>query len=103
MAKVGRNQSCPCGSGKKYKRCHGTNLPESPPPFQSYQRLQASELIRTHQQGHGRPIIAAKVADHQVVAVGSKIYYSKNWKTFPDFLGSYIFSKLYKYWMTNKL
>ena len=22
-AKVGRNQPCPCGSGKKYKRCHG--------------------------------------------------------------------------------
>ena len=22
--KVGRNASCPCGSGKKYKRCHGT-------------------------------------------------------------------------------
>jgi len=22
-AKVGRNQLCPCGSGKKYKRCHG--------------------------------------------------------------------------------
>ncbi len=21
--KVGRNQLCPCGSGKKYKRCHG--------------------------------------------------------------------------------
>jgi preprotein translocase subunit SecA len=21
--KVGRNDSCPCGSGKKYKRCHG--------------------------------------------------------------------------------
>ena len=21
--KVGRNQTCPCGSGKKYKRCHG--------------------------------------------------------------------------------
>jgi hypothetical protein len=21
--KVGRNQPCPCGSGKKYKRCHG--------------------------------------------------------------------------------
>ena len=20
---VGRNQLCPCGSGKKYKRCHG--------------------------------------------------------------------------------
>jgi preprotein translocase subunit SecA len=24
-AKVGRNDPCPCGSGKKYKKCHGTN------------------------------------------------------------------------------
>jgi preprotein translocase subunit SecA len=22
-AKVGRNDTCPCGSGKKYKKCHG--------------------------------------------------------------------------------
>ena len=21
--KIGRNEPCPCGSGKKYKRCHG--------------------------------------------------------------------------------
>ncbi|MCL4128134.1 UNVERIFIED_CONTAM: hypothetical protein GTU68_049457 [Idotea baltica] len=25
VAKVGRNESCPCGSGKKYKQCHGKN------------------------------------------------------------------------------
>ena len=25
-AKVGRNDPCPCGSGKKYKNCHGRNL-----------------------------------------------------------------------------
>jgi preprotein translocase subunit SecA len=24
VAKVGRNDLCPCGSGKKYKKCHGT-------------------------------------------------------------------------------
>ncbi|MBI3316395.1 MAG: preprotein translocase subunit SecA [Candidatus Omnitrophica bacterium] len=24
-SKVGRNDPCPCGSGKKYKKCHGTN------------------------------------------------------------------------------
>jgi preprotein translocase subunit SecA len=24
VAKVGRNDPCPCGSGKKYKKCHGT-------------------------------------------------------------------------------
>jgi preprotein translocase subunit SecA len=25
QAKVGRNDPCPCGSGKKYKKCHGTD------------------------------------------------------------------------------
>jgi preprotein translocase subunit SecA len=23
VPKVGRNEMCPCGSGKKYKHCHG--------------------------------------------------------------------------------
>jgi preprotein translocase subunit SecA len=23
VAKAGRNDPCPCGSGKKYKKCHG--------------------------------------------------------------------------------
>lgn len=26
VAKVGRNDPCPCGSGKKYKYCHGRGL-----------------------------------------------------------------------------
>ena len=25
VAQVGRNEPCPCGSGKKYKRCHGVD------------------------------------------------------------------------------
>ena len=25
MPKVGRNDPCPCGSGKKFKNCHGRN------------------------------------------------------------------------------
>jgi preprotein translocase subunit SecA len=29
QAKVGRNDPCPCGSGKKYKTCHG--MPGAPP------------------------------------------------------------------------
>ena len=24
--KVGRNDPCPCGSGKKYKKCHGAQV-----------------------------------------------------------------------------
>jgi preprotein translocase subunit SecA len=27
--KIGRNDPCPCGSGKKYKKCHGA--PNTPP------------------------------------------------------------------------
>jgi preprotein translocase subunit SecA len=27
VKKVGRNQPCPCGSGKKYKLCHGAPTP----------------------------------------------------------------------------
>ncbi len=27
--KVGRNDPCPCGSGKKYKKCHGANAEEN--------------------------------------------------------------------------
>jgi preprotein translocase subunit SecA len=23
VPKIGRNEPCPCGSGKKYKQCHG--------------------------------------------------------------------------------
>jgi preprotein translocase subunit SecA len=26
VAEVGRNEPCPCGSGKKYKRCHGAGI-----------------------------------------------------------------------------
>jgi len=29
VAKVGRNHPCPCGSGKKYKQCHGIGHPLS--------------------------------------------------------------------------
>jgi len=28
-SKIGRNDPCPCGSGKKYKKCHG--MPGAPP------------------------------------------------------------------------
>ena len=30
--KIGRNDPCPCGSGKKYKKCHGAGGPAAGPP-----------------------------------------------------------------------
>ena len=29
MAKIGRNEPCPCGSGKKYKNCHESKTSSS--------------------------------------------------------------------------
>ena len=33
VSKVGRNQPCPCGSGKKYKHCHGRFAPPARPQW----------------------------------------------------------------------
>jgi len=29
MEKTGRNELCPCGSGRKYKKCHGSNVSDA--------------------------------------------------------------------------
>lgn len=34
MSKIGRNEKCPCGSERKFKRCHGDPLAPSHPPGQ---------------------------------------------------------------------
>jgi len=96
--KIGRNQPCPCGSGKKYKRCHGAFSP-APHAFArsaaaELQSRIARETIRKAQQGFGKPIIATKFQGRQVVAVGKSLHWSKKWKTFPDFLFDYIKNRL---------
>ncbi len=100
MSKIGRNTPCPCGSGANYKHCHG-RLDGLPPPAEVRRPLEqrnAEEVIRQRQQGLGKPIIAMKAKEHQIVGVGNTLYHSKNWKTFPDFLGDYIKHKLDPAW-----
>ena len=65
---------------------------------QSRERFEAKEFIRQFQQGRGNPIIAAKWNEHQFVAVGGKLMFSKGWNTFVDFLGHYIVDKLTPEW-----
>ena len=98
--KIGRNQPCHCGSGLKYKKCHGTydDVPSQADYGQALERHLASEQIRKAQQGLGRPFIAAKFQDHQVVAVGRTLHWSSKWKTIPDFLSDYIKTKLDPEW-----
>lgn len=100
--KVGRNAHCPCGSRKKFKHCHGvlgTRYPLDTPAIASLrQNLAARERIRQAQQGLGKPVMSAHWQDHQFVAVGNKLHYSKIWKTFIDFLGDYLKTKIGAQW-----
>jgi hypothetical protein len=114
--KIGRNEPCPCGSGKKFKKCH--NNPRFELPFLIQQariekqleeegkRLleqhKGKEIQRQAQQGLGRPIISMEFKGYRFVAVGSNLHYGK-WKTFPDFLGDYIKKTLGEAWGNEEL
>jgi hypothetical protein len=107
--KFGRNEHCPCGSGKKFKRCHGDPVHKDliaaavSAANANRPRQLASEKQRAAQQGLGKPIISAEVAGHRLVAVGNKVHTSKGAKTFPDFLVPYVGTILGAEWLTTEL
>ncbi len=105
MGKIGRNQPCPCGSGQKFKRCHGRPSDVAPevsrgqPDVHRFLETQAAaERIRQIQQGLGKPIIAGVANGHQIIATGGTVHWSKHWKTFPDFLNDYIKKTIGEAW-----
>ena len=51
---------------------------------------EAKQNIREQQQGLGKPILAGDLKDQKIIVVGNIIHYSKDWKTFTDFLLYYI-------------
>jgi hypothetical protein len=67
------------------------------------ERQRAADRIREDQQGLGRPIVSFKSHDHQIVAVKDTLFYSKKWKTFPDFLLDYIKRTLDPAWGNTEL
>jgi len=104
VAKVGRNDPCPCGSGKKYKKCHGNPLlplasggsttgqlsPKAPFSFRELRpdeitpelkSLQAEAINSranpafTHQFGQVRPPISADYLGYKFVVAGNKVLY----------------------------
>ena len=106
--KIGRNEPCPCGSGRKFKRCHGrissqTETDSSPACPAFLRKAQARQMQREQQQGLGKPIISAESSGQRLVAVGSQLHYSPNWKTFHDFLFDYIKKVLGPEWGTAEL
>jgi hypothetical protein len=104
-SKIGRNEPCPCGSGQKFKKCHGlTKHPVAiaPQVLHELQSIEALERQRVKQQGLGRPIIAAPVGGLRAVAVGDALYQTKA-KTFHEFLWEYIKSIFGSQWGNAEL
>jgi len=117
--KIGRNDPCPCGSGLKYKKCHGQ--PQSaghfrvntvdqklfvklPPNIQ--EQIIEHEMKEKRQKalyGDTRPIISVDFKGYKFVAVGNQLHYSKEWKTFHDFLFDYIKNCLGPDWGNSEL
>ncbi|MEI7483006.1 MAG: SEC-C metal-binding domain-containing protein [Elusimicrobiota bacterium] len=102
--KIGRNDRCPCGSGKKFKKCclekdSGiSNILKN-----QFDRLQAKQIQTQKQQGLGKGIISNSHNGTRFVAVGNGVHYSRNWKTFHDFLFDYIPAKFGKGWGVSEL
>jgi len=91
MTKIGRNDPCPCGSGKKYKKCcYGKNDSIPAEVLLGFERMKAKQSLIEKQQGLGRSIISIEFKGYRMVAVGSRMYYSQKWKTFHDFLLEYV-------------
>ena len=118
--KVGRNDPCPCGNGKKYKKCHGASKsepvsagPPVPPPPQFSVRLQPENSIppevfakgmaimrdqqKTEQErmrrfGSARPEIAFDYQGYKFVAIGGTLLYipSERCRFFSDVLLAYV-------------
>jgi hypothetical protein len=104
--KVGRNTPCPCGNGKKFKRCHGSpHFQEQLTQAAQYQRerVKAEALQRERQQGRGRPIVSTEHNGTRFVAVKNRLFHSKSWRTFHDFLGDYIKMVLGPAWGTSEI
>lgn len=93
MTKIGRNQPCPCGSGKKYKKCHGALIaPENirKPLQEALNQSKVQRIQRQRQQGLAKPIVSGEFSGYRLVSVGNRLMFSKNWATFHEFLGDYI-------------
>ena len=92
-SKIGRNDRCPCGSGAKFKRCHGKleNIDMmNDLRGKALSEAKATQILQEQQQGLGRPVISTLHKGFRIVAVAGKIYWSKKWMTFIDFLNDYI-------------
>src|SRR5258708_10830689 len=99
MAKVGRNDPCPCGSGRKHKKCclvKSTIIDPTPPNDQELQGITTTSLI----PGTKRPTINSFVwKNRRWRSIWSTLYHGPLSETFHDFLIGSMMRTLSKDWI----
>jgi hypothetical protein len=130
---VGRNDPCPCGSGKKSKKCCGHSLPSAGPPsaapsktpprfaLQVVPREQVPPEVLRHarrgfpekiqnlkhtvQYGQVRPEIAMEYHGYKFVAIGGKLMYmpAERCRFFTDVLIAYVPQLFGREWFESEI
>jgi hypothetical protein len=131
--KVGRNDPCPCGNGKKYKKCHVASLTKTPSPEVSassprtfrvrshaennvppdvlarvqarFREDQAKEQERIRLYGHVRPEIAMDYSGSKFVAIGGTLIYipSDRCRFLTDVLLAYVPQLFGREWFEGEI
>ena len=105
--KVGRNDPCPCGSGKKFKKCHLSVLAVPPPEISDKAMRQIAEHLARERQrvarfGEIRPVITTQNWGKRFVVVRNRLHWG-NWRFFADFLDPYFCSVFGREWYEAQL
>lgn len=110
MGNENSNKPCQCGSLKKYKKCCGhyskANSRSIPPEVEAafrkmHEEHHIKEQIRIQQQGKGKPIITEMFQGNRLIAVRNRVYHSGSFRTFPDFLNTYMLDIFGRDWFST--
>jgi hypothetical protein len=108
--KIGRNAKCPCGSGLKFKKCHGKNINYFNNDLGAFHYLLKKNIefeekrkFQKERYGDIRPIISTDFKNNKVIAVGNEIFSITKKGTFQNFLIEYIQYCLGYDWVYSEL
>jgi hypothetical protein len=69
-----KNSRCPCGSGKKYRKCHGKNKQMIAHVEHIFRQKEAKERSFTAKYGKARPPMSVMMGDKRMIVIGGSIY-----------------------------
>lgn len=69
-----KNSKCPCGSGKKYRKCHGKHKHLLAKAVQHFKEKEQQRQAFLKKHGHARPPMSVMMGDKRMIVIGGSIY-----------------------------